>query len=126
MDMKKLKHAFNTQKYHAEHYRNIGFDLTFEQWLDIWTESGHLEERGRRKGQYCMSRYGDTGAYEKGNVFIQPHSNNASDAKKGKKGHQHTEETKAKMSKAKKGISRSEETKAKMKVAQIKRRASEE
>jgi len=106
----KLKKAFYEQKYHAENIRNIKFLLTFAQWLDIWEKSGHLEERGRRSGQYCMSRYGDIGDYAIGNVFIQLHSSNVSDAMKGKP---LSEETKAKM----KGIPKSEETKAKMSTA---------
>jgi len=128
MDRKKLEKAFRKQKYQAEKKRNIEFRLTFDQWLDIWEKSGHLEERGRRKGEFVMSRNGDDGAYEIGNVFIQPHSSNASDAKKGKpkseeskkkqsdamKGRPKSEETKAKMSATKKGIPISEETKKKI------------
>lgn len=59
--------------------RNIPFLLTFEEWWDIWQKSGHWEERGTKKGQYCMSRYNDTGPYAVGNVFIQLHSQNSSD-----------------------------------------------
>lgn len=50
--------------------RNIPFFLTFEEWMDIWTQSGKWEQRGWRKGQYVMARHGDQGAYEKGNVII--------------------------------------------------------
>jgi len=111
----KLKKAFYEQKYHAENIRNIKFLLTFAQWLDIWEKSGHLEERGRRSGQYCMSRYGDIGDYAIGNVFIQLHSSNSSDGNKGKpssnkgklspkKGIPISEDHKKKISEAKKGI----------------------
>jgi hypothetical protein len=48
--------------------RGIPFLMTFEQWLQIWESSDHLHERGRRRGQYVMARYGDRGAYEVGNV----------------------------------------------------------
>src|SRR5271166_864118 len=34
--------------------RGIPFLLSFEQWLCIWTESGHLDESGSFAGQYCM------------------------------------------------------------------------
>jgi len=106
----KLKHAFNTQRYHAENIRNIKFLLTFNEWLEIWIQSGHLEERGSKKGQYCMSRYGDIGPYEIGNVFIQLHSINVSAANKGrpspKKGIPRSEEIKSKISAANKGVKR--------------------
>jgi hypothetical protein len=44
--------------------------MTFEEWLQIWQDSGHLHERGPRKGQYVMCRYGDKGAYKRGNVRV--------------------------------------------------------
>jgi hypothetical protein len=50
--------------------RNIPFLITFEEWRDIWLESGKWDQRGYRRGQYCMARYGDKGAYEVGNVRI--------------------------------------------------------
>lgn len=50
--------------------RRIAFLLTFDEWLKIWTESGHLGESGSFAGQYCMARRGDRGAYEIGNVRI--------------------------------------------------------
>ena len=50
--------------------RGIPFRLSYEQWLDIWKQSGHFHERGRGRGKYCMSRPGDKGAYERGNVKI--------------------------------------------------------
>jgi len=50
--------------------RSIPFLLTFEQWSAIWNESGKWEQRGNRRGQYCMARPGDQGAYEIGNVVI--------------------------------------------------------
>lgn len=56
--------------------RGIGFRLSFKRWLDIWETSGHLHERGRRKGQYCMSRIGDKGPYAVGNVQIILHTAN--------------------------------------------------
>lgn len=54
----------------------IEFRLTFEQWNAIWDDSGKYQERGRRRGQYCMARFNDLGHYEVGNVFIQLHSDN--------------------------------------------------
>lgn len=64
--------------------RGIPFHFTFEEWCNIWDKSGHWDERGNRRGKYCMSRYEDKGAYEIGNVFIQLWTQNTSDAHKGK------------------------------------------
>ena len=43
--------------------RGIEFTLTFEEWWDIWQQSGKWAERGIRKGQYVMSRNADIGGY---------------------------------------------------------------
>jgi hypothetical protein len=50
--------------------RGNAFLLTFEEWLDIWTESGKFEQRGRGSLNYCMARHGDVGPYAIGNVRI--------------------------------------------------------
>lgn len=52
------------------------FLLTYEQWLEIWLESGRWGERGSRPDQYVMHRVGDRGAYEKGNVYIDTNARN--------------------------------------------------
>lgn len=59
----------------------VKFLLSFDQWMLIWEESGHWDQRGRRKGQFVMSRKDDLGNYEPGNVFIQTGQQNAQDAK---------------------------------------------
>ena len=64
--------------------RDIEFTITLEEWCNLWITSGKWEQRGRRKDQYCMSRIGDDGAYELGNVFIQLHGDNVRDAQLGK------------------------------------------
>lgn len=71
--------AYYFQRRAAE-ARGIAFNLTFEQWLSIWVESGHFEKRGRGAGKYVMSRRGDEGAYEVGNVFIQPFAANVGES----------------------------------------------
>jgi hypothetical protein len=50
--------------------RGISFLMTFEDWRDIWQRSGHWHERGSKRGQYCMARFGDKGAYAADNVRI--------------------------------------------------------
>jgi hypothetical protein len=68
-----VKRQYGTQ--YSDHkkrakLRGIPFRLTYEQWLKIWEDSGHLHERGTRRGQYVMARNGDKGPYAIGNVRI--------------------------------------------------------
>jgi len=66
----------NSARYHYGNHRRgakqrgIPFLISFEDWDTIWQLSGKWEQRGARKGQYVMSRPGDKGAYEMGNVVI--------------------------------------------------------
>lgn len=69
MDQKEIKRAFQTHKNNAR-TRGILFLLTFEEWVQIWQQSGHLGEWGKFKGQYNMARFGDAGPYAIGNVKI--------------------------------------------------------
>lgn len=79
----KLKTAFASQKNHARQ-RGIIFLLTFEEWLNIWITSKKLNQRGRKKGQYCMARYGDVGPYSIDNVEIIVSQLNTSIGNRGK------------------------------------------
>jgi len=63
------KKAYDDQKRHAED-RGIEWSMPYEDWLEIWLLSGKWSERGRKSGQYCMCRIGDTGPYSKRNCFI--------------------------------------------------------
>ena len=113
MNIKKLRQSYHIQKHSATKLRGIEFLLTFEEWLQIWLDSGHLHERGKDKDQYCMARYGDRGAYAIGNVRIITNSENSRENLLGKPmkastkqklreintGRKHTEETKIKMGK---------------------------
>lgn len=56
----------------------IPFKLSFDDWLNVWKDSGHYEERGPLG--YVMCRTGDEGAYEIGNVYIAHASENKKDA----------------------------------------------
>lgn len=78
------RHKYACHKGKAKH-RGILFDLTYEQWWDIWQKSGHWEERGPRLDQYCMSRIADKGGYEIGNVLIQLTSANKREGNLGRK-----------------------------------------
>lgn len=62
------QHAANADR------RGIGFELTFEQWWEIWEP--HYERRGLGSDQLMMCRTGDKGPYALGNVRIDsPKSN---------------------------------------------------
>jgi hypothetical protein len=74
-----ILNAFTMQKCIARK-RGIAWQLTFDEWWDIWQQSGHWNDRGRKLNQYCMSRYGDVGPYSTTNVFIQTHIQNSKDA----------------------------------------------
>jgi len=70
--------AYYNQKCNAR-TRGIDWNISFPDWWKIWRESGHWEQRGRGKG-YCMTRIGDTGGYEVGNVEIKTNAQNFSDS----------------------------------------------
>lgn len=71
-----LKRAFTEQKNNARH-RAVGWNLTLAQWFAVWQASGKLDQRGRGKDCYCMSRIRDDGPYELGNVHVQTNVQNA-------------------------------------------------
>lgn len=62
--------------------RGIAWNFDFAAWISVWQTSGKLHLRGRGKGKYVMSRVGDCGAYELGNVHIQLATSNSRDAVK--------------------------------------------
>ena len=83
IDIKKAKRQFGTQKWCAGR-RGIEWNMSLNDWINIWEKSGHYDNRGPRKGQYVMSRYGDQGPYESSNVYINTCEGNHSEATKGK------------------------------------------
>ena len=78
IDLFAAEDKYNKQRHRAKQ-RGVDFKLSFEDWINIWLESGHWNQRGNGKGKYNMSRINDTGAYKIGNVFIQSHEHNARD-----------------------------------------------
>lgn len=82
--MDEVRRAYTHHRGNAK-LRAVAFTLTFDQWWDIWQASGKFSQRGKHKGQYCMSRYGDRGAYEVGNVFVNLSSKNVGDGSRGLK-----------------------------------------
>lgn len=69
-----------TQQRNNARSRAIPFLLSFSQWYAIWQASGKLDLCGRGKGKFCMSRLNDAGAYELGNVHVQPCVENSREA----------------------------------------------
>jgi hypothetical protein len=109
----KLHRAYAFQFYRARQ-RGISFQLSFEQWLDIWKKSGHLHERGRRRDQYVMARPGDKGPYSVANSRIVTGNKNRSEAHAGKK---ISQKQKLQIIKAHTGSKRSAATRRKMSQA---------
>jgi hypothetical protein len=70
---------YNAHKNRAKRY-GIPFELEYWEWLQIWQDSGHMHERGKRKGEWCMARTGDTGPYAIGNVRIARCESNHAEA----------------------------------------------
>lgn len=58
---------FKEQRKNAKR-RNIEWSLTLTEWWSLW--EGKFHNRGRKKGQFVMSRHGDKGAYSVDNVEI--------------------------------------------------------
>ena len=73
------KDKFRAQRGKAKQ-RGIGWELTFEQWIGLWNESGKFALRGRRTGQFVMARNGDSGPYAVWNVKIKKCNTNLSEA----------------------------------------------
>ena len=116
-EIKKAKAKYSTHKAGAKS-RNIPFNMTFDEWLTFWLDSGHWHERGNKAGQYVMSRKNDIGPYELGNVFIQSQSQNTIDGRIGKQFSAETKKVLSEKSKGRlKGKQISESTKQKISVA---------
>ena len=137
-----MKKAFYTQKSCAKR-RGIKWELTFDQWLLLWIESGCLAQRGGGPEQYVMARIGDRGPYAVGNVKIITGRQNSLERRctevcrakmraaaignNNAKGHKQTAYHRSKISRAllgKKnalGCQRSAETRARMSSAQLQR-----
>lgn len=89
-----FRKAYTQQKSNVRQ-RGLEMRLTFEEWKQIWLDSGHWEERGRGALKYCMMRKGDQGHYEIGNVFIGTGAQNVSDGNLGKPDSEETKRLKS-------------------------------
>ena len=61
--------------------------MSLQQFADKWDQSGHWDQRGRKKGEYCMARIDDLGHYEWDNVKIILHSENVTESQIGNRNH---------------------------------------
>ena len=84
MNKYKPSTAYARQKAMAK-IRGIDWQITYDEWWNVWESSGKYDQRGRGKGKYVMSRINDTGPYAYSNVFIQLNEDNVSQGSKGKK-----------------------------------------
>lgn len=57
--------------------RGIAWNISYEEWLEVWRASGKWASRGIGPGTYCMSRLGDEGPYSVENVSIIPNLDNS-------------------------------------------------
>jgi hypothetical protein len=92
-----FKGAYGSQKRSALR-RGIGWDFTYDTWLEWWGED--ITKRGRGSNDLCMARTGDTGPYAPWNVRKAKMAENISEALTGKP---RRDETKQKISEGKKG-----------------------
>lgn len=74
-----LAERFLNQKHCAINVRDISWEMTFPQWVQVWKDSGKLSERGLWSAGYCMARKGDVGPYAVGNVYITTLASNSAD-----------------------------------------------
>ena len=79
--LKALKDKYRWQKWYSSTRKDrngdpIGWEFTFDTWLEVWLKSGKLDQRGTGKDQYVMARKGDIGPYSPDNVDIILHSEN--------------------------------------------------
>lgn len=91
-----FRRAYSHHKSNSKR-RGVAFELTFEDWRDIWISSGKWDQRGKGRGKYCMMRHGDAGPYAIGNVLIGLNEDNL---RAGNKGRKFTAEHRARLSAA--------------------------
>lgn len=114
------KQRYSQQKGVAK-TRKIEWLFTFESWWKMWSDSGQWINRGRGVGKYCMARKGDVGPYSPENVEIALHTQNSSDASKGRPGPWLGKKLPAEMVEAMRrratGVKQSDETRLKKSLA---------
>jgi hypothetical protein len=97
--------AFQKQRASAKR-RGVRFLLSFEEWMELWEQSGFWPQRGKGADKYVMAREGDRGPYAVGNVKIITGRENldhktlrpSARSRMSRKGWRHAVATKQKMS----------------------------
>jgi len=114
--MKTLQQAYSSAKAQMKSQLKSAdwFLISFEDWCQLWMNSGHYEQRGRMQLQYAMVRQDDTKPLTKDNAVIILNSERVRRVNLGKK---FSDETKEKMRQAKLGVPKSEEHKRNMSIA---------
>jgi len=51
--------------------RGADWQLTLQQWWEIWQESGHWNERGKEAHNYVLARIDTSGPYSVDNVRVR-------------------------------------------------------
>jgi hypothetical protein len=80
-----MRKPFNDE-YHRQKavakYRNIDWQLTYDEWISWWGED--IVNRGKGPGKLVMARNNDVGPYSIDNCKKITHSENCSEGQKGK------------------------------------------
>jgi len=71
INTKKMHREFAMQRRNAIVRSKIDWQLTFEQWQQIWLKSGKYSLRGCYADEYQMYRINNSGSYSVGNVVIR-------------------------------------------------------
>ena len=64
---------------HRAFERNVDWHFDFLTWLKWWSDTGHIDDRGRQAGEYQMCRYGDVGPYSSDNCYCVTGEQNRTD-----------------------------------------------
>src|SRR5258706_9221221 len=51
--------------------KGVAYDISFEDWKDMWNSSGHFQDKGSKTGQYTMVRLDKTKPFTFGNIEIK-------------------------------------------------------
>jgi hypothetical protein len=72
--------AFNRQWRSAVQERGLDFEIAFADWVAWWLTEDRWANRGTRRGQFVMCRFGDLGAYRLGNIYCGTVTDNGREA----------------------------------------------
>ena len=105
---------YNEQKNQMYFRDKTSFQISFDDWKQIWIDSGQWENRGRQADQYCFGRIDHSLPLTKENSQI---IQNRVKSKLARTGKVTSDETKEKMRQKKLGVPKTEEHKKAMSLA---------